>query len=337
MQVGLNRPQWEVANKTSLPDFDRLQGANSLSLIKKEVDFPESPFISSQPLRYNVQLNRQLTALQRAEGYLHTTERQVAQLQRALQQERAETEIKPLALKTLHWLQQRTAMSGNAVDRQLNFVPEQRTEVNFALHGAEQLLQPAESETLLFSLTGNGYNVVAVNLPAYASPAQNLLRLNNGLGRLGIHGRLDPQGNAQFHVDEKRWAEIEAHLQVRGGGGRFTKESFQPLKLQPEVVLEDRVRDIAAKPQEAKKHLAGIQQAMGQITGQMRKLSEHKRNTGVQINSMSSFSAPNSALMAAEALAEKLLQGRSQYAMWANMLTAQGNARSAMVRNLLGG
>lgn len=218
MQVGLNRPQWEVANKTSLPDFDRLQGANSLSLIKKEVDFPESPFISSQPLRYNVQLNRQLTALQRAEGYLHTTERQVAQLQRALQQERAETEIKPLALKTLHWLQQRTAMSGNAVDRQLNFVPEQRTEVNFALHGAEQLLQPAESETLLFSLTGNGYNVVAVNLPAYASPAQNLLRLNNGLGRLGIHGRLDPQGNAQFHVDEKRWAEIEAHLQVRGGG-----------------------------------------------------------------------------------------------------------------------
>lgn len=108
------------------------------------------------------------------------------------------------------------------------------------------------------------------------------------------------------------------------------------MKLQPEVVLEDRVRDIAAKPQEAKKHLAGIQQAMGQITGQMRKLSEHKRNTGVQINSMSSFSAPNSALMAAEALAEKLLQGRSQYAMWANMLTAQGNARSAMVRNLLG-
>lgn len=101
MQVGLNRPQWEVANKTSLPDFDRLQGANSLSLIKKEVDFPESPFISSQPLRYNVQLNRQLTALQRAEGYLHTTERQVAQLQRALQQERAETEIKPLALKNL--------------------------------------------------------------------------------------------------------------------------------------------------------------------------------------------------------------------------------------------
>ncbi|AYW94240.1 flagellar hook-associated protein [Yersinia pseudotuberculosis] len=326
-----------MANKTSLPDFDRLQGANSLPLIKKEVDFPESPFISSQPLRYNVQLNRQLTALQRAEGYLHTTERQVAQLQRALQQERAETEIKPLALKTLHWLQQRTAMSGNAVDRQLNFVPEQRTEVNFALHGAEQLLQPAESETLLFSLTGNGYNVVAVNLPAYASPAQNLLRLNNGLGRLGIHGRLDPQGNAQFHVDEKRWAEIEAHLQVRGGGGRFAKERFQPLKLQPEVVLEDRVRDIAAKPQEAKKHLAGIQQAMGQITGQMRKLSEHKRNTGVQINSMSSFSAPNSALMAAEALAEKLLQGRSQYAMWANMLTAQGNARSAMVRNLLGG
>lgn len=94
MQVGLNRQQWEVANKTSLPDFDRLQGANSLSLIKRG-RFPESPFISSQPLRYNVQLNRQLTALQRAEGYLHTTERQVAQLQRALQQERAETEIKP--------------------------------------------------------------------------------------------------------------------------------------------------------------------------------------------------------------------------------------------------
>ncbi|MBV7888010.1 flagellar hook-associated protein, partial [Yersinia pestis] len=82
---------------------------------------------------------------------------------------------------------------------------------------------------------------------------------------LVIHAPLDPQGNAQIHVDEKLWAEIEAHLQVRGGEVRFAKESFQPFKLKPEVVLEERVSDIAEKQQEAKKHLSGIKQEIGHI------------------------------------------------------------------------
>ncbi|CNH44826.1 flagellar hook associated protein lafW [Yersinia pekkanenii] len=222
MQVGFNRTQWEMANNARLPGFDKFQGADSLTSVPKNATFPESPFISNQPLRYNVQLNRQLTAVQRAEKYLYTTELQVAQLQRVLQQEGHNNEIKSTALKTLHWLQQRVSVSGNTIDRQLNFVADQRTEVNFNLHQVDKLLQPAESETLLFSLAGAEHRIVAVKLSADASATQNLLRLNNGLGRFGLHGAVDSHGNVQFRVDEQSWADIHADLQVRGGGGGHT-------------------------------------------------------------------------------------------------------------------
>ncbi|CNH44781.1 flagellar hook associated protein lafW [Yersinia pekkanenii] len=93
------------------------------------------------------------------------------------------------------------------------------------------------------------------------------------------------------------------------------------------------MRDIAEHPLTANKHRVGIQQAMDHITEQMSKLSEHKRNINLQINSMSSFPVPHSAQMAAEVLASKLAQG--QYAMWANILVVQGSGRNSMVRNLL--
>ncbi|AJJ09987.1 putative flagellar hook associated protein lafW [Yersinia rohdei] len=337
MQVGFNTTQGLRGNKASSHPLavHQHQAVNGDKQSKVKANFPDSPFISSQPLRYNVQLNQQLTSLQQADRYLHEAERQIAQLHNAVQQGKGSTEVQQLAEKTVDWLQRRVLTSANTVDRQLNIALEQTVKVNFSWQDANRVLQTSQEETLLFSSQGAETKVVAIRFPAEGNIRQNLLALNKGLGRLGIHGELTPHGQVRFSIDEQDWQGIN-QLHVRGEGHRFGSSDMQPLMLTAETALVDEVRHITEQPLEAKKHLGSMQQALTQMTGQMRELNEHKQKVHRSIESMGNFSSSRSVQLMAESLAGKLAEGKTHYNLLLQALHGQGNIHNSTVRNLLG-
>ncbi|CNK96786.1 flagellar hook associated protein lafW [Yersinia frederiksenii] len=337
MQVGFNATHGLRGNKASSHPLavHQHQPVNGQKQSKVISNFPDSPFISSQPLRYNVQLNQQLTAVQQADRYLHETERKIAQLHHAVQQGKVSTEVQQLAEQTVDWLQRRRLASANTVDRQLNIALGQAVKVNFNWQDAKQVLQSPQEETLLFSLQGTENKVVAIRFPAQGNARQNLLVLNKGLGRLGIHGELMPNGQVRFSIDEQRWQDVN-QLRVRGEGYRFNSGDTQPVTLTAETALVDDIRHMTEQPTEAKKHLGSLQQALTQMTGQMRELNEHKQKVHRSIESMSSFPSSDSVQLLAESLADKLAQGKTHYNLLLQALNGQGNIHNLTVRNLLG-
>lgn len=72
--------------------------------------FPEAALLSRRPLRYNVQLNQQLTAVQQADNYLSEAETQLLVL-------RHQNGSTPSGLSTL--LHQRGQLSGGTIDLSL--------------------------------------------------------------------------------------------------------------------------------------------------------------------------------------------------------------------------
>ncbi|WP_145542367.1 flagellar hook-associated protein [Yersinia alsatica] len=336
MSLGINKLQSGWVNTTSAPPLN----TEKLSRIPRQraqnyrPDFPDSPFISNRPLRYNVQLNQQLTAVQQADDYLLETERQISQLHRAVIKSKFETEVRQLASKTNHWLQNRVENSAGTIDRQLNASPERAISVKFTLDNANKMVQSAQAETVLFSLSDHSSELVAVRFPAGGSPEQNLMRLNKGLGRLGIHGKADNRGEIHFSIAETRWSRISQHLTVKGEGIRFAAGSFKPLAVQAEETSEDKLLTLTRQPYTAGSN-ATFEQVLGHLTRQLQQLNEHKDQVRVQIASLSCFEQPGSALRAATALAQKLINPEQQYIAQARMMQVMSNLHISTVKNVL--
>ncbi|OVZ78892.1 hypothetical protein [Yersinia kristensenii] len=292
--------------------------------------FPESGYLSTEPLRYNVQLNSQLTSLQQADHYLLATERQLSDLQQAISHN--PKEIKQQSLKLLSWLEQRGIVSGDTVDRQLNISLEESPKVNFSFKEANKLLLASEDETLLFSLSDVAHSVVAVKLSGQSSAKQKMLQLNKGLGRLGIHGKLDNDGQLAFQIDEKHWQRLSQHLIVRGEGSRYPADKFQSIELQAESILADKLKEIVGQPFMAKEYTEYLQQALTHITGELRQLNKFKNNARERVAGMAGIIQPNSAVFIAERLADKQLSDRPSYAALSH--SGQGYLHSAIVKNL---
>ncbi|WP_186380108.1 hypothetical protein [Yersinia intermedia] len=292
--------------------------------------YPESAFLSVEPLRYNVQLNHQLTSLQQADHYLLETERQLSELQQTVSH--GHKAVKQQSLKLLSWLEQRESASGDTVDRQLNISLEGSAKINFTFKGANKLLQAPEDETLLFSLADVASSVVAVKLVGQSSARQKMLELNKGLGRLGIHGKLDNDGQVVFQADEKRWQRLSQHFTVRGEGSRYPADQFQSIELQAETALADKVREIAGQPFMVREYTQDLQQALTHITDQLRQLNKFKDNARERVAGMAGIIQPNTALSVAERLAHKQLPAHSSYA--AQSHRGQGHLYNATVRNL---
>lgn len=292
--------------------------------------FPESGYLSTEPLRYNVQLNSQLTSLQQADHYLLATERQLSELQQAISHN--PKAIKQQSLKLLSWLEQREIASGDTIDRQLNISLEESPKVNFTFKQANKLLLASEDETLLFSLADAANSVVAVKLIEQSSAKQKMLQLNKGLGRLGIHGKLDNDGQLAFQTDEKHWQRLSQHFTVRGEGARYPADKFQSIELQAESVLADKVKEIVGQPFMAKEYTQDLQQALTHITGELRQLNKFKNNARERVAGMAGIIQPNSAISIAERLAHKQFSERPSYAALSH--SSQGYLHSAIVKNL---
>lgn len=292
--------------------------------------FPESALLSRRPLRYNVQLNQQLTAVQKAENYLSETENQLLTLRH--QAMRGGSDRPSAAVNTL--LQQRNTLSGGTVDRNFNVTLQQKSQVSFTLPGMEKVLEQTPGETLVFALGGSKRELAAVAIPAQATPRQALMHLNVGLGRLGIHASLGSDGNAVFQVDEARWAQVSQHLSVRGEGQQFPADAFTLLAPQAETSREDEIGQLSSQWERGAS--GKLQQTLEQITRERSKLHQHQERVSARIQDMATAYSPREALETSRALGDALANSGSQYGLLSKALSAQGNISLTTVKNLLG-
>lgn len=296
--------------------------------------FPESPLISTRPLRYNVQLNQQLTSVQQADNFLSQVEGQLLQLRHSSQSGRRSELISEAASTLQTLLSQRPGLSNGTVDRQLAVSLEQPAKVNFTLPAASRLLQSDEAETVIFSLAGQRREMVAVAFGQDTTPRQQVLKLNQGLGRFGIHARLDSQQQLTFSVDEKNWAQVSSQLSVRGEGKRFS-DSFTALLARPENAVSDALGQIAQAPQNMRERQGEVQLALEQLTRQRSHLFAQHENVRKRIDEMDSHYPVSGALEHARALRQHLEGSADNFASVARAVGAQANLRSATVKNLL--
>lgn len=295
--------------------------------------FPDAPLISSQPLRYNVQLNQQLTRVQQADHFLQATESQLLKVNHALSRRGDRQD----ALKQTQMLQsllaQRPTLSGGSVNRQLQVSLEGKTQVNFQLRDGQALVNNTQSEVLTFSLAGQQREISAASIAAGSTPQQTLISLNQALGKWGIHGRLDAQRDVQFQVDEQQWSRVNQHLSVQGGGERYPHSQFFPVKPQAEVSLEDEVARVLADPAQLASLQPTLDSTLEQVTHQRKQLVRTKAVVQQRVDSMANLTNTQASRTAQE-VAQQLNQ--REYRSVADALGAQANVPRATVKNVLG-
>ena len=293
--------------------------------------YPDRPLISSEPLRYNVQLNQQLTAVQQADGFLLETEKQLLQLNHLITRRVPAGEVVKQAETLQQLLAKRESLSGGAVDRQLQLSLQSQPTVNFSLPDGAALLHDERPEVLTFSLAGRQRAISAAELDG-SSPQQNLLRLNQALGKWGIHGQFSG-GQLNFEVGEQRWPEVSQHLSVQGSGERYPQGQFYPLKPQAENGLEETLQQLVRAPGSGSALLGSLEQSLETVTRQRRTLQVTRGRVQQRIDSMATFNGPSSALQAAEDVAARLR--KADFSSVSQALAGQANVQGARVRNVL--
>lgn len=292
--------------------------------------FPESALLSRRPMRYNVQLNQQLTAVQQADSYLAKTETQLLQLRQSAARG---DDLSAHSSALQKHLARRSQLSGGTVDRHLSASLEQKTAVSFTLPGCEKLLHQPDGETLVFSLGGRQREMVAIALPEEATPRQTLTRLNVGLGRLGIHATQASNGQLKFSVGEDRWERVSQQLTVRGEGGHFPADAFTLLAPQAESASSDEMQALTSRWE--REGQTKLHAALEHITTQRSRLRQQQDRVSARISDMETVFTPRQAQETSRALGE-VLAGSRGFGALSQALGAQANVRLATVKNLLG-
>lgn len=292
--------------------------------------FPEAAIISRQPLRYNIQLNQQLTAVQQADSYLAQTESKLVQLRHA---SASGGDSRKVSSELKQHLEGRSELSGGTVDRQFTLRLQQSSKVNFSLSGLDKLVENPQGETLIFSLGGDKRELAAVTLPKQDTPRQVLRQMNLGLGRLGIHAQQGKDGQTSFSVDEQRWGRVSQYLSVRGEGQNFPADAFTLLTPKAEVSQEDVLQQVT---QDRKQISANtLHQVMDNIVKQRSRLNQHQGRAASRIDDLAPPMSAAQAQNTSQALGDILASSGESYESFSRALSAQGNVRLATVKNLL--
>lgn len=336
MQVGLKTASLTTsapasAGRGSINAPQSIGRVNAPDAVTTRSAFPEAALLSRRPMRYNVQLNQQLTAVQQADSYLAKTETQLLQLRQSTTRG-GDASVQTQALQK--HLARRSQLSGGTVDRHLTASLEQKSTVNFTLPGSEKLLSQPGGETLVFSLGGRQREMVAIALPEEATPRQTLTKLNVGLGRLGIHAAQTGNGQLMFSVDESRWERVSQQLTVRGEGNNYPADAFTLLAPQAEKASSDEV--LALSTRREREGQVRVQATLDHITGQRSRLRQQQERVSARINDMATVYSPQQALETSRGLGEALARSGGTYATLSQALSTQANVRLATVKNLLG-
>ncbi|MFV0262852.1 MAG: hypothetical protein ACK5JN_10515 [Kluyvera sp.] len=336
MQVGLKTASLTTsapasAGRGTIGAPQSVGRVNAPDAVSNRSAFPEAALLSRRPMRYNVQLNQQLTAVQQADSYLAKTETQLLQLrQSSVRGGDASAQTQALQKH----LARRTQLSGGTVDRHLTASLEQKSTVNFTLPGSEKLLSQPGGETLVFSLGGRQREMVAVALPEEATPRQTLTKLNVGLGRLGIHAVQAGSGQLTFSVDESRWERVSQQLTVRGEGKHYPADAFTLLAPQAENASSDEV--LALSTRREREGQIKLQTTLDHITSQRSRLRQQQERVSSRINDMATVYSPQQALETARGLGDALARSGKSYSTLSQALGTQANVHLATVKNLLG-
>lgn len=300
---------------------------------RQTTSFPDAPLISSQPLRYNVQLNQQLTRVQQAEHFLQATENQLLKVSHALNRrgDRQTALAETASLQSL--LAKRQSLSGGSVNRQLQVTLEGKSQVNFQLRDGQSLLNNPQPEVLTFSLAGQQREISAAAIAAESTPQQTLISLNQALGKWGIHGKLDAQREVQFQVDEQQWSRVNQHLSVQGGGERYPQSQFFPIKPQAESTLEDDVARVLANPAQLESLHSTLENTLEQVTRQRKQLVRTKSLVQQRVDSMENLSSQQARSMVQDVVQQL---AHPEYRNLADALNAQATVPRATVKNVLG-
>lgn len=300
---------------------------------KIPASYPDRPLISAQPLRYNVQLNQQITAVQQADNFLQNAEKQTLQLVHAITRRASLADVAGRAEGLCQLLAERETLSAGYVDRQMQLNLQSRSLVAFRLQDGSGLLNSTEKELLTFSLAGQQRELSAASLEENASPRHNLLRLNQALGKWGIKGRLDADNQLLFEVDEQRWQQVSQHLSVQGEGKRYPQGQFYPVRPQAAGGLEETVNQLRLTPASASHFVPLLEKTLDTLTQQRHNLQQIRDLAQQRIDSMATFSGPSAARQAAKDLAGSLQQGG--FTTLTQALAGQANLTASRVRNVL--
>lgn len=333
MNVGLNTSPASTASALARGTLDPAQpAARSAAVAASESRsaFPEAALLSRRPLRYNVQLNQQLTAVQQADDYLAQAETRLLLLRQAASPAEKSRQSGGLA----QHLEGRNRLSGGTVDRHLSATPQQHNSVSFALPGSEALLNNPGGETLLFALGGRDRQLAAVTLPEEGLPRQVLTRLNTGLGRLGIHARQTAAGELTFSVAEAGWERVSQHLSVRGEGHNYPADAFTLLAPRAEDAQADALAQQLRRGEAP--GAAVTRGVLEHITAQRGQLRQQQSRVAARLEDMATALTPARARESAAALGQTLSRAAGQFQTLATALGAQANVHPATVKNLLG-
>ncbi len=285
-------------------------------------EYPASPLITTRPQRYSVQLNDQLTTLQQADHYFGQLEQQLLDYRHS-QRKGGQAQSSVL----MQMLDKRAALSGGAVDRQLQPVLQGEARVTFHSPDLANLVHNPTPGTRMFSVSdGRQTQLAAVMLSDDDSAGQYQTRLTNALRRVGVQMHQHADG-ISFSTSEKQWPHIESTLSVRADGDKST---FTPLKTFAEPSQVDRL------VQSLQQGGAGISQTLESISQQRAQMAVQQEKARQLIDSMSRFPDAENAVQASESLGGVLDSANHNYQVLLQAVNGQARISSQTVRNLLG-
>ena len=254
-------------------------------------EYPASPLITTRPQRYSVQLNDQLTTLQQADHYLGQLEQQLLDYRHS---QRKGGQAQSSAL--MQMLDKRTALSGGAVDRQLQPVLQGEARVTFHSPDLANLVHNPTPGTRMFSVSdGRQTQLSAVMLSEDDSAGQYQTRLTNALRRVGV--QVHQQADGISFSEPSQADRLVQSLQQGGAGISQTLESINQQRVQM-AVQQEKARQL--------------------------------------IDGMSRFPQTESAVQASENLGGVLDSANHNYQVLLQAVNGQARISSQTVRSLLG-
>ncbi|WP_220347756.1 hypothetical protein [Alkalilimnicola ehrlichii] len=225
---------------------DRRQAVRheSSAVQTKASDAPKSEVVrrwSQGNASYNIQLNRQLSSLQLADGYLAAVEARLSHLkfQVSRQISAADSGSNPAIQEALRQvrqlLEQRSELTNGALDPSFKLSLNEPPRVRVTLQGLDSIesIQQSGQETLVFHGGRQLSEPLVVLLEDNMSEAQVLRRFNASLGRAGIRAELDVDGQLIFRRENPTGRSLTGNSRCAAKASCSRKTSTRPCKANP--------------------------------------------------------------------------------------------------------
>lgn len=286
-------------------------------------DYPASPLIATRPQRYSVQLNDQLTTLQQADHWLGQLERALVDYRHAGRRD-GSGQAQAASVQSL--LEGRMALTGGAVDRQLQPVLQGQPQVHFHAPQLSQTLAAGGPQKLLFSVQSGRKTLLAgLNINDGGDAGQTATKISTALRRVGVQPLKGQEG---FTTSEAHWVQLQNSLAVqREGAGQKTAI--------PVVAHPAQADTLAAALVSGQQTHSVVQETLSQISGQRQQLAVQQEKVRQRIDDMSRFARSQSAVDASARLAGALDEASHNYEVLAQAINGQANLSKLTVRSLL--